>query len=838
MKSKNIINLVKKLLKEQTTVDKNVSGPCTNKTLQDLAATGALPAMQEAWNVWSENPQMPYFLLTDPNATTDLAQNALLQSQFGGNFIDNYYQINPGLGQMTEPYCPYIYIAELTFTFTTPNGPYSATVSSFAELLSYFIETFEPMFNILADPGADTPIPTNILDFLTFVNGLEQVEFSYPSQIVVLLCNCEWTYTQWGCTDPEATNFNDQAQEDNGSCEYLCDAYDLFFPQVANTFCDQCCAGIQSNINSGICECCPEDHCVDGCTDSSAFNYNTDANSDDGSCIPVVEGCTDSTAGNFEENANTDNGSCWFLADCTDPGAINYNSQADQDDGSCFYTPGCTDIDALNYNDNADHDDGSCGYTLGCMDSSALTFSNDADFDDGEQCFYVVGCMDPDAVNYQSDADISVEDFESITGIDTIFGFVNPVTGEALSYFVYPCYYNPGCTNPEAANYDPEADFNNGSCIEAIYGCMDELALNFNAAANTPCNYIENSIAVEGGTFGNVTITGIENDCCEYEECLPVNTLPGDELSFFCGNCCAETYENIFAGGDESPSAELCGCCNCPGGETFTDLDTDDEADPLKDVPGIERPDKPDVSVIKPDPGATDSFGNPVSPTRPRVPGEKDPDDKPGYVRPTGIDKPDPMLEPEGPVGGPGAPTQGCMDESACNYNPNAEADDYDMCINPGDSCIADPNYFGFPSPPPASVMGTINNACECIDNPDSGPDMCNSQSSVCFEDCEEFDCQACFDNYVSMNSLMPTYIFDLSNQFNPFVNGPCQSYGYYANNSINQSGGDPTMGAGSNEFIPDDGRPSEYNHWHSGKLNENFIKRFKKLANIKNKKK
>ena len=31
------------------------------------------------------------------------------------------------------------------------------------------------------------------------------------------------------------------------------------------------------------------------CTDSTAFNYDSNACFDDGSCIAVVEGCTDST---------------------------------------------------------------------------------------------------------------------------------------------------------------------------------------------------------------------------------------------------------------------------------------------------------------------------------------------------------------------------------------------------------------------------------------------------------------------------------------------------------------------------------------------------------------
>ena len=44
---------------------------------------------------------------------------------------------------------------------------------------------------------------------------------------------------------------------------------------------------------------------IEGCTEVTAFNYNVDANTDDGSCEAVVEGCMDETAFNYNSDANT-----------------------------------------------------------------------------------------------------------------------------------------------------------------------------------------------------------------------------------------------------------------------------------------------------------------------------------------------------------------------------------------------------------------------------------------------------------------------------------------------------------------------------------------------------
>jgi len=168
--------------------------------------------------------------------------------------------------------------------------------------------------------------------------------------------------------DSDANNFNADATEDDGSCDY--DADD---------------DGTPDNLE------------VDGCTDDAANNHDETATEDDGSCdydldddgvldADEVAGCTDSDANNFNTDATDDDSSCDYDADddgipdneetagCTDSSANNYNQYATDDDGTCDFdldddgvldadeVAGCTDSTASNYNQYATDDDNSCDY--------------------------------------------------------------------------------------------------------------------------------------------------------------------------------------------------------------------------------------------------------------------------------------------------------------------------------------------------------------------------------------------------------------------------------------------------------------------------------------------
>ena len=84
------------------------------------------------------------------------------------------------------------------------------------------------------------------------------------------------------------------------------------------------------------------------------FFYNIKVEAACSNIIMPVYGCTDSTALNYNSTANTDDGSCCYVSGCTDPFAINYSSNACFDDSTCIEAIlGCSNINAINYNINA-----------------------------------------------------------------------------------------------------------------------------------------------------------------------------------------------------------------------------------------------------------------------------------------------------------------------------------------------------------------------------------------------------------------------------------------------------------------------------------------------------
>ena len=154
-----------------------------------------------------------------------------------------------------------------------------------------------------------------------------------------------------GCTDPDATNFNPNATQDDGSCTYP-------VPGCTNPVATN--YNPLATVDDGSCVFPPDP--VPGCTDPDAINYNPNATTDDGSCTYPVLGCTNPNATNYNPLAtpgNADAQNCTFpVLGCTDPEANNYNPTATEDDDSCTYNPAPTDTTppASQFDNNRSHE--------------------------------------------------------------------------------------------------------------------------------------------------------------------------------------------------------------------------------------------------------------------------------------------------------------------------------------------------------------------------------------------------------------------------------------------------------------------------------------------------
>ena len=110
--------------------------------------------------------------------------------------------------------------------------------------------------------------------------------------------SCQWSRP--GCTDPLSAGFEHDATYNDGSCTYP----------------------------------------IFGCTDPTASNYNLQATVTLG-CLWSVSGCADSYARNFAPDVSIHtSGSCTYaVPGCTVKGALNYDSTANTDDGTCIVAP-------------------------------------------------------------------------------------------------------------------------------------------------------------------------------------------------------------------------------------------------------------------------------------------------------------------------------------------------------------------------------------------------------------------------------------------------------------------------------------------------------------------
>jgi len=126
-------------------------------------------------------------------------------------------------------------------------------------------------------------------------------------------------------------------------------------------------------------------------------------------------------------------------------------------------------------------------YVYGCMDDIAYNYNNVANTDDSS-CYYAPGCTDPQYLEYYTQSFIA--DYNNGSCLtEAIWGCTDSL---AFNYDSIANLDNGGCTpvilgcmQPLAFNYNPNANVDDGGCVPYVYGCTDPTMFNYDASANT-----------------------------------------------------------------------------------------------------------------------------------------------------------------------------------------------------------------------------------------------------------------------------------------------------------------------------------------------------------------
>jgi len=298
--------------------------------------------------------------------------------------------------------------------------------------------------------------------------------------------------TNWGCTDPTASNFDAEATADDGTC-----CYDgVWFSVTASEPCyfsfynDQLgyLGAADYPYQDGV---CVPDVCISvnihGVQGTGNFSWSI-------SNAQGIEVAAGTTIDNFYDFALISSANA--VIGCLDPQACNFDANATCSDFSlCDYSCwGCTNVSAVNFDPNATIDDGSC-----CDADHFITGTINGNPNDSAYNWYLYALDGNWSIGQTNGGSMCVPDgcyfvyTYSLDGTEAPILTLTDFNGTVLFNDVastdnMPVFTlgngTPGCNDPSACNYEPNA--NCGSyqlCTYDCYGCTNPNAPNFNPNA-------------------------------------------------------------------------------------------------------------------------------------------------------------------------------------------------------------------------------------------------------------------------------------------------------------------------------------------------------------------
>jgi NAD-dependent dihydropyrimidine dehydrogenase PreA subunit len=240
-------------------------------------------------------------------------------------------------------------------------------------------------------------------------------------------------------------------------------------------------------------------------------------------------------------------------------------------DATCVNSEGCTDSEALNYDPSAGIDDGSCQYDCeeNLVEVSTLTGSlpefltwsvyssdgdlvaNSSEYDTWHELHTEWYCME-DGCYYVSMSSSDEYPWDvpwnggqlsfSMSGESLLHDSLH-LFGPSIDYAAFGvntsgCEAVPGCTQPDAPNYNPEANINDGSCEDGfgpggpMYSLTSQEPVYFSQLTPNP-----------GGARSTLILEGLDS---EQETFVSLTTLSGQVV-----------YQQVIAAGSTTIREEL-----------------------------------------------------------------------------------------------------------------------------------------------------------------------------------------------------------------------------------------------------------------------------------------
>ena len=284
---------------------------------------------------------------------------------------------------------------------------------------------------------------------------------------------------------------------------------------------------------------------------------------------PPVFGCMNENFVEFLPTATVDTGMCFTekIFGCTDLEAFNYDSIANTDIlvDSCTHTLRLTDLAGNGWagsflqvfqGDNflgvftlEDGFDTTFTFDLSISEPVGVKFNitQQSDFT-AVQCGYSLYSEENVAIEIEGGFVNPIPPFVILYGepgcgdncIEKTYGCIDELAlnyNDSVNTDDGSCYYIAGCTNPSFIEYNEEADFDDGSCETLIVlGCMDTTAFNYNPDAN---------VELEGSCI-EVVLGCMDDDAFNYNtnanvddgSCIPVIFGCIDATAFnYCDTC-------------------------------------------------------------------------------------------------------------------------------------------------------------------------------------------------------------------------------------------------------------------------------------------------------------